>query len=181
MLVEARRYRRAALAYCRNGGTIAELARTCVSSQANIEKLLRGKYGFLTAGKARRLESLLSKRGREWVRGAPRWDVSVGMVPVELVRPVIEEGFRRYGRTATATMCGTFERQLFGSLAERKGMQYDVADKVVVSLVGPGWWLLSDERRRWYFNSYAAFGRTPPEHAAAHSARRARHRELVAA
>jgi len=178
MLVEARRYRLAALAFCRNSGSVGQLARATISSRANVQKFLDGRFGFVTAGRASQIERLLSERERAWVQEAPRFNVSVGHVPTELLAPVITESFAKYGRTATATMVGTVERQLYAMTQERTGVSFRLADLIVTKLAGPGWWLETAERRRWYFNSSAVFGKTPPAYVQAKSARR---RELIAA
>src|SRR5215471_11486431 len=177
MLVEARRYRLAALAFVRNSGSESQLAQATGSSRANIRRLLRGKYGFLTPGKARGIESLLSEREREWVQEAPRWPVLVGQVPCELIAPVIAESFQKYGRAATAKTCETVERQLFALTQERRGVRFELADRIVTRLAGPGWWSESPERQRFYWNSSSVFGRTPPVYVERRSARR---RALVA-
>ena len=156
-----------------------ELARATVSTQANTERFLSGELGFLTAGKAKKIEQLLSERGRQWVRESPRWEIPAGHVPVELVVPLIEEAFNRYGVYATADQTGLLQRQLFGTRVERQACRFNVADQIVVRLASPGWWYETPERKRWLWNCDRVFG-AASEKTKTLRARR-RERELVAA
>jgi len=181
MLIEARRYRLALVALCRNGGTVPEIARAVVTTQGNVRRLLEGEFAFLTAVRARRIEALLSEPAREWVQESPRWELGVGHVPTELVAPLIQEAYARYGRPATAEMVGVFERQLFGVAVERNGVTFAAADRIVTKLAGPGWWRESPARLKWYWGTNRVFGRAEAVKEAAKKARwRARRRELAA-
>ncbi len=146
MIVQARRYRRAARAFLASGGKMSKLREATHCSHSEIGRFLSGELGFITAGKARRIESLFSKPVRDWVQGSPQFEVAVGQVPCALVAPLIAESFAKYGRERTASIVGTSTRQLFGVAGERQAVNFDIADMIVSRLASPGWWLETDER-----------------------------------
>jgi hypothetical protein len=69
VLIEARRYRRLLVSYLRNGGNLVEIRQATECSHEEIRRLLRGQLVFVTEGRARRIETLLSAKGREWRAG----------------------------------------------------------------------------------------------------------------
>src|SRR5262245_34315088 len=103
---------------------MAGLRGATACSHAEIHGFLSGELGFLTAGKARRLERLFSAEVRKWLKGAPRFQVSVGQVPTSIVRPLIEESYCKHGREATARMAGMPQRQLFGITRQRQAVYF---------------------------------------------------------
>lgn len=180
MLIEARKYRLAASAFVRNSGSTAQLARATNCTQREVEQLLAGELAFLTAGAANRMERLLPEREREWVRESPRYAVTVGQVPTSLIAPVLQEAFVKLGRTASAKLVDTQERQLYAMQTERGGVRFALADKIVTRLASPSWWLEDSERRRWYFGNSAVFGRSRESQRRAVRSAMRRRRVLVA-
>jgi hypothetical protein len=174
-IVEARRYRLAARAFCRNGGSVEQLARATLTTKANVRSFLRGEFGLLTGAKAARIEDLFSERTAAWVRESRCYDMQAGQIPCTLVAPLIRESLARYGGEGTRQMTGLVPRQLYGILRERQAIRYGAADRLVVSLVGPTWWKEDRERLRWYWQAERVFGAKEAR------ARRPRRRELVAA
>jgi len=183
MLVEARRYRLALRAYLRNGGSVSKVTQTTISSRASVQSLIDGRLAFVTQGKARKIESIFSERVQEWLRESASHDVVVGQVPTALVAPLVCDAFARYGRTATAQLLGTPERQLFAVLMERKGIRFEAADRIVAVLAGPTWWIENAERAMWYWSDERVFGKSSSQRAATNRKAHARWRKkaLVAA
>jgi hypothetical protein len=138
---------------------MAKLRAATGCSHSEIRRFLNGELGFLTAGKARRMEQLFATHVRRWVRGSPRYAVQVGQVPTSLVAPLIADSYSRRGRSETARLVGTTPRQLFGITEQRRAVSFDIADLIAVRLAGPDWWYEDEERRRWLWSHRAVLGR----------------------
>jgi hypothetical protein len=179
VLIEARRYRRALVAYLRCGGTRTQIRAATNCSRPDVERLLHGQCGLLTAAKAKRIEGLLSRKARAWVRESPRYRVSVGQIPTQLVSSMIEQSLRRHGQAATEQMTGIMARQFYGVVWERTGIRFEHADRIVTRLAGPEWWFETNERRRWLWSDTVFGGQSAPRRRSNRKAG-ARHRAKAA-
>ena len=157
MLVEARIPRRAAVAYCRNSGTLLTLARGLHISRAEAQKFLDGgHYHFVTPRTTERLLDLLDPKSRDYVLTHMRvFTHHSGKLPLNVISPVIEEALEDYGTTgALARATGINQRRLFAYRTQQTEHQigFEVADRLICRSLGVDRWR-QDDLRRWYWCS----------------------------
>lgn len=129
------------------------IAATIRVSRASVDGLLAGQVRFLSLKQAERFESLCSKRTATWLRDSPRHlGLSTGELPVELILPVILDGFDRYGQEGAAGICGVTVRSLFRLLTDSTAISFTLADRIVTGIEGAAWWREEPERLGWYYS-----------------------------
>lgn len=149
-MVEARRYRRVLRASSRS---TREIGRALNFPDYAVERLLSGRVRLLTLSQADKIERLVSRRSRKWLRASPRYEGLVArFIPAELLVPIIEEGLRGNEQASVEMLVGLPMRTLFRICHDCSGVEFRTADKIVTALLGPDAWL-EPPLRGWYWSS----------------------------
>jgi hypothetical protein len=156
VLVEARILRRAARAYCRNGGDVLKLARGMRISRDEARGFLDGRYHFVTPAATERLLALLDPRSAEYVAQTMRTHLTrSGKIPVSVAGPVCEEAILDAGGVAALCRISGFDqRRVYAIARQREGeVGLAVLDRLLTRSLGPLRWFEPD-LRRWYFSGF---------------------------
>ena len=155
-MVEARRFRRVLLA---SGLSTQEIARALRLPASSVEQLLAGRVRLLTFTQAEKIEGLVSRRARKWLRGSRRYEgLLARTIPAELVIPLIEEALGENELATVGGLVGVPVRSLFRILHDNSGVSFFTADRIVTGLVGPAAWQ-EPPLRGWYFSHAAVLTR----------------------
>lgn len=173
----AREFRSALKAFVRAGGDLETLARKTQIDREDLDRLLRGKFHWLSAGAAQ----ALSNRIR--VPVTVEYERLVfGTIPIEVVLPYVEEIVAEYGQQRAEGILGLAPRRIHG-LRSQGSVTPEVAEKIVCAAEGP--WALYDNPvlRRYWFASLPGDTLTMRSQKAGKARRRERReaRRLVAA
>jgi hypothetical protein len=71
------------------------------------------------------------------------------MIPSELIAPIIEDGYGRYGMIAVELMVGLPQRTLFRIVRDSNATGFELADRIVTALAGASAWQ-EPPHRGWY-------------------------------
>jgi hypothetical protein len=153
VLVESRVPRRAAIAYCRSGHSVIQLAQGMQVTRARAQGLLDGRYHWLTLAATESLLAVLAPEARRYVIENLRlWSLLSGKLPTAVVAPIIREAVAQEGSVTTlAHVVGVDARRLHAIVHEREeSIGFEVADRIVSRSVGPLRWQEPD-LRRWLY------------------------------
>ena len=126
-MVEARRYRRVLRA---SGLSAREVGRAMNFPANAVERLLAGRVRLLTLPQAEKVEGLVSRRARKWLRGSRRYEgLAAYRLPSALVVPIIEDAYERDGIYAVEGIVGLPQRTLFRIAHDSSGVEFQTTDQ----------------------------------------------------
>ena len=126
-----------------------------------VERLLAGRVRLLTLPQAEKVEGLVSRRARKWLRGSRRYEgLAAYRLPSALVVPIIEDAYERDGIYAVEGIVGLPQRTLFRIAHDSSGVEFQTTDRIVTALLGAEAWQ-EEPLRGWYFSHASVMTREP--------------------
>jgi hypothetical protein len=132
-------------AFVRAGGSLTWLAKKTGIEREDLEGLLDGKFHWLSAGAARALEAHV--RVPASVEYA---QLVLGSIPIEALRPYLDEVIREHGATNAGGAVGMTARRIH-AIGEQEAVTTEIAERIVLGTAGPA--AFSDDallRRFWW-------------------------------